>query len=182
MKKVGLLFALLGWSLTLAQGSFVGVVQDSKAFVAVVVAADQKAIAYVCDSETVAQWFTGRVGTDGVLQLTNTSGTGGTIQARLNQGEVVGSFILPGQTAKAFMAKVAAGTAGLYRYDGTIEGSRYLGGWIMDQQGVQRGSVIGGGSLRASVLIPQTLMSDHPRLTNLKAWRVTPEWVSENLR
>jgi hypothetical protein len=51
-------------------GNYAGKVSGSDAFIALV-ASDGKALAYVCDGKTLAEWFSGTVGTDGTLVATN---------------------------------------------------------------------------------------------------------------
>lgn len=181
MKKAGWWFGFILLSLSLAQsvgtGSYVGKVENSQAFIAVILSSDQKVMAYTCDSADLAQWFTGKL-ENGGFKITLPNGR--TLEGKLEGNAVIGSLGLEGKSF-SFKSIASSGTAGLYRYAGDIEGNRYLGGWIVDQEGQQRGSVIGGGGLRASSITPQTLKSDHPSLANVQAWKVTPDWVSQNL-
>lgn len=179
MKRLLLSILALMTGLGIAQtaGSYVGEVPGSKAFIAVVVGPEGKALAYVCDGETIALWFRGRL-EGGALELLG--GAGQRLQARLDQG-ISGRVTLPDGRTLAFSAQGATGEAGLYRYEGSLGGTAYTGGWIVNAKGEQRGAVIGGGTLSSSVLSAKTLQAEHTALGKLLAWRVTPEWVSKSL-
>lgn len=174
---VSILMLVAGLGMAQTAGSYVGEVQGSKAFIALVVSEEGKALAYVCDGESIALWFRGRL-EGGVLELQGSAGQ--RLQGRL-AGEVSGQLTLPDGRSLAFSARAAAGEAGLYRYEGSSSGSAYTGGWIINQKGEQRGAVIGGGTLAPSLLEPRSLQAEHALLGRLQAWLVTPGWVSQNL-
>ncbi|MER3445167.1 MAG: hypothetical protein C4333_14035 [Meiothermus sp.] len=165
-------------SLGLAQsaGSYVGAVPNSKAFIAVVLGEQGKALAYLCDSESIALWFRGKL-EGGVLELRGADGQ--RLQGRVGS-EVSGQITLPDGRVLGFSAPAASGEAGLYRYEGSQSGNAYVGGWIIDQKGEQRGAVIGGGALSPVVLSPKTLQAEHRLLGKLLAWLVTPQWVTQS--
>lgn len=174
---VSILTLVAGLGIAQTTGSYVGEVRGSRAFIALVLSQEGKALAYVCDGESIALWFRGRL-EGGVLELQGSAGQ--RLQGRLN-GEVSGQITLPDGQSLAFSAQGATGGAGLYRYEGSSSGTAYTGGWIINQKGEQRGAVIGGGTLAPSALAPQSLQAEHPLLGRLVAWLVTPEWVSKSL-
>lgn len=51
----------LSSALAKPQGTFIGTVPKSEAFIALVVSPDKKVMAYVCDGRQVVQWFKGQV-------------------------------------------------------------------------------------------------------------------------
>jgi hypothetical protein len=69
----------------------------------------------------------------------------------------------------------------LYRSEKTVDDTLYLGGWIVDQQGEQRGAVVGGGGLVAVLLMPTSKKAQHPKLGELLAFLVNPAWVSQDV-
>lgn len=174
----GLMLMLVGLSQAQSVGSYIGKVENSEAFIAVILSSDQKVMAYVCDSKNLAQWFTGKL-ENGSFKITLPSGR--TLEGKLGSGDVSGSLTLEDSKSYAFKAIPTSGEAGLYRYAGDIQGSRYVGGWIINQEGQQRGSVIGGGGLFPSFIVAKTFKSDFPALENVLAWLVTPDWVAQNL-
>lgn len=121
---------------------FAGAVDGTDAFIAFAMDGS-KTLAYVCDGETVAEWYHGPAATQGPLALVPTApGTDLVITAELVGGAVAGSVRLPGDdTDHTFSAQPATGGAGLYRATGEKDGSRYVGGWIQLAGGEQRGAV-----------------------------------------
>ncbi|HSK98727.1 MAG TPA: hypothetical protein VK869_00165 [Rubrobacteraceae bacterium] len=55
-------------------GNFVGEVEGTDAFVAVVVDRENHALAHLCDGKQVVEWFTGAVAEDGTLDLKSEGG------------------------------------------------------------------------------------------------------------
>ena len=69
-----LLLAACGGGSQTVNGSFVGKVDGSDAFIAVVLHGNGEVTAYICDGASISEWFKGNV--DGSsLNLTNASGT-----------------------------------------------------------------------------------------------------------
>jgi hypothetical protein len=171
MKQTALLIiGLMFWGLSLGQtleATFVGKLEGSKAFIAVVVSGG-KTLAYVCDSEKLAQWFRGPV-VDGTVEVKTANGEH--LQVRLSPQGATGSLVWGGQLY-AFSAAPAEGTAGLYRVEASANQTAYIGGWIVNQQGEQRGAIIGGGSLAAAVMIVDACDSLVPAVGALKPWLV----------
>jgi hypothetical protein len=118
-----------------AVGSFVGLLEGTDAHIAIVSDGEQLA-GYVCDSKDISIWFQGDVG-----------GTSADVKARTEQD--LGEVDFLGDTADgeieidgeqhSFSAELAVGDAGLYRAfkengEGTVEV-----GWVLLNDGSQRG-------------------------------------------
>lgn len=159
-------------------GSYVGKVQGSQAFIALV-RSENKLIAYVCDGKEQVQWFRGAVGPNGALEVRTEAGW--RLLGALSAEGVKGTVTFADGKTLEYSATPATGEAGLYRYEATVDGARYLGGWIIDQKGEQRGSVIGGGGLVATFLSPTSQKAQHPKLGELLAFLVNPDWVRQNV-
>ena len=165
--------------------TFVGRAADSNAFVAVVTTAG-KAIAYICDGETLAEWFRGPLTTDGRLDAKSTSEQS-RITATITGNAVSGKVTLGARTYE-FQAAPASGNAGLYRSDDTLDGTRYLGGWAVLSDTEQRGAVVGGGGTRPGLTLEFRAADGKvkpnaklPGLT-LTPFAVTPEFVKANVQ
>ncbi|MGH2587288.1 MAG: hypothetical protein ACRDJE_20425 [Dehalococcoidia bacterium] len=125
-------------------GSWVGKVADSDAFVGVTVFESRKVMAYVCDGQTVSQWFlTDDAGKDS-FEASNANGA--ELDAKLSKEKATGTVTLPGGQELTFDAPRAALDGGLYRGKATIDGADYVGGWIVLPNGEQRGAIQGGGA------------------------------------
>ena len=130
-------------------GSFVGRINGTDAFIAVVARADRRTAVYVCDSQTLAQWFDSE--TRDRLDLTSDDGAV-RLQLRLAAEGVTGTVTAEGRPAHAFTAVPAAGKAGLYRGELTANGLDYVGGWILLSDGQQRGIILVRGSGSSTLL------------------------------
>jgi hypothetical protein len=118
-----------------AVGSFVGLLEGTDAYIAIVSDGEQLA-GYVCDGKAISTWFKGEVG-----------GTSADLKARTEQdlGEVAflgdtadGEIEIDGER-RSFSAEIAVGDAGLYGAfkegdEGTVEV-----GWVLLNDGSQRG-------------------------------------------
>jgi hypothetical protein len=137
-------------------------------------------LAYLCDGET-AQWYRGTLRAGGLFEARSTDQKS-RITAQVNAGSVVGAFTLESGRVLPFRAIPATDEAGVYRSDDTINGSRWLGGWVVLPDGQQRGAVIGSGSTRPGRNLefanrrPLTYLLDS-NLT-LEPFQVTPEFVA----
>lgn len=190
---IGMLILVLLGSAQATTGSFVGKVQGSEAFIAFV-AKDSKVLAYLCDGSKLADWF--RLVHDSSGAVEGRSSGGVQLQAKIGAQEIKGTVTLADGKALEFSAAPISGEAGLYRTESRIGGTDYLGGWIVDQQGQQRGALVGGGNLSAVALPISTapvsgdaakdsklcpgIASPKARTlafnsANLVAWLVTPE-------
>jgi len=129
-------------------GAYVGPV-DEELFLAVVVddasGPDEARTVrgYVCNHE-VGVWLHGEVdgdevtlsSDDGVIEIEGTIASGGVFGvARLGEAE-----------SKPFAATAATGDAGLYRAQATLDGVDRTAGWVVLEDGRQRGSLDGKGN------------------------------------
>jgi hypothetical protein len=119
-------------------GSFVGKVDGSDAYVAIVVGARGNALAYVTDGAWSVDWVNGRI-TGRSAALGNEGGA--TLNARFGRGTVTGSFTRPRTPALQFTARHGAAPAGLYRATPDFTDGRYVGGWVVLPDGTERGTV-----------------------------------------
>lgn len=119
-------------------GNFVGEVEGTNALISVVVGKDY-AVAYVCDSEEVAQGFGGRI--DGsTLALEALDGTG-RAELRVARSAASGTVTIGGATHR-FTARTAPATAGYFSANGSVDGRAVAARWVVGADGTQRGAVI----------------------------------------
>ena len=119
-------------------GSLVGTVDGTDAFIALVPQENNSLIAYMCDGQTISVWFRGeRNGGEEDLA----AATGARLQASLEGDTAAGTVTLADGQTYAFTASLASGEAGLYRAEETLDGNNYVGGWIILNDGSQRGLV-----------------------------------------
>jgi hypothetical protein len=99
-------------------GTFVGKVTGTKAFVAVVAAPAAKgkqrrdATVFVCDAESVCEWFSGS--TNGNTFVAASDDDDATARGTVTAKAVRGGLELPGGKTAKYVARPAAATAGLY--------------------------------------------------------------------
>jgi hypothetical protein len=155
-------------------------------FVGIVTTAD-KALAYICDGEGLAQWYRGPIQAGGLFEVRSTTKKS-RITAQINGRSVVGALTLEDGRVLQFRAIPSEGPAGqvragLYRSDDRINDVRYLGGWVVLPNGEQRGAVTDIGSTRPGFMLEfrsNLIGTNIPGLGPLKPFMVTPEFV-ENL-
>lgn len=159
-------------------GVFVAATQNREAFVGIVTSGD-KLLGYVCDGEKIAEWFRGRADAAGQVSLNSTSGSS-KLEAKLDGGVWDGAIILGGNQRLSFRASASSSPAGLYRSDDVVNSLRYLGGWIVLENGEQRGAVIGDGSTRPGRTLELGLAPSYTLtgVGSLKPFLVTPEFVN----
>ena len=118
-------------------GSFVGEVPDASAFLAIVADVpkgdgDERDVkAYLCDGQTVSDWFRGSVvGND----LNLSSDGGAKLEGQLASDAATGTITDPSGNSVSFEAPLATGIAGLYNVtllsDGTLSGTSQTGGQL----------------------------------------------------
>ena len=170
--------------------NFVGITQNPEVFVAVITS-QEKAIAYICDGQNLAQWYRGTLQAGGLFEARSTTGKT-RITAQINSRSVLGMVSLEGGETLSFRAaeqvdkaqavgQVIGQVAGLYRSDDNIDNQRWLGGWIVLPNGEQRGSIFGGGSTRPGrklELRANFAGVDLPELGLIQPFRVTSEWLA----
>jgi len=158
------------------EGNFVGYLEGTDAFVAIV-SDGEEVLAFVCDGEALVVWLRGAV-ENGSLVLNSPASAAQRYLLETQLGaSAEGSLFLNGERLP-FTAEAAIGEAGLYRAEETLDGVDYVGGWIVDQNGEQRGSVVGGTSSRSASLDLETLQADVEDVGTLTARHVTPDSVA----
>lgn len=149
MLLASLLLAACGSGSQTVNGSFVGKVDNSDAFIAVVLHTDGTVTAYVCDSASISAWFKGNV--DGSsLDLTNADNAH--LTADVKADSFTGTFTASGGSPLSFTVQQADKPYGLYRGEDTVDGVDLVAGWIVLPDGSQRGAVSGGGKLVSAPL------------------------------
>lgn len=116
--------------------TFVGYVENSDAFVALV-RADDSVVAYVCDGRKTATWLRGEA--DG--RTFDVTAGEARLRAVFERGAITGTFTSAQGGAYPFVARPAAAGGGFYRATATLAGLGYVGGWIVLSDGQQRGAV-----------------------------------------
>jgi hypothetical protein len=118
----------------------VGRVSGTDAFIAVV-AGGGEAVVYVCDGDAgIAEWFAGPVADEGSFDLTNDGGAG--VRAAVVDDRYEGEVTFANGDQRPFSAVAAEEGAGLYRVMGSeAEAAGVDAGWIVDNDGEQRGSM-----------------------------------------
>jgi hypothetical protein len=140
----GSLLSACGSEGSQVKGSFAGKVDSSDAFISVVVHANGKITAYVCDGVTISEWFKGDLNGSSI-DLTNANGAH--LTANLSADAVNGTFTPSGSSALNFTTSVVTQPAGLYRAEDTQGGIAYTTGWIVLPDGDIRGARSGGGKI-----------------------------------
>jgi hypothetical protein len=121
-----------------AEGSFVGTVEGTDAYIAII-SEPGKVAGYLCDGKQVSVWFRGSVSSDQAKLQTREGKPLG--NATLSSEKVTGEVSVGG-SSHAFTATAASGKAGLYREaKGTPgEAGSVETGWILLADGSQRGT------------------------------------------
>ncbi len=162
---------------TTIAGSFVGPTEGSESFVAIVTNGEQ-VMAYVCDGETTAEWFTGAAARDSI-DLTSAGGVG--LVAQRGTGDTLDGTVTAGDgTESSFSTTrvdLEGSIGGLCRGTLQVDGVTYTGGWIVLPDGQQRGAVIGDDGSRlfdVPDIDPDTMIVDVPGLGTFNASAVVP--------
>ncbi len=158
----------------LPTGGFVGQIKDSEIFIAIVTT-NSETIAYICDGVKVAEWFRGSMAESGWLELTSKKGW--KLRASMSTSNAIGSLILEDSKRMFFIARPIEGKAGLYRAEKTMENIKYVGGWIVNAKGEQRGAVVGGGTFQAVPNINmENFQTEVVELGNFATQLITPSY------
>jgi hypothetical protein len=119
-------------------GSFVGKVEGSDAYVAVVVDREGDAVGYVTDGAQSVDLLDGildedraRLGNDG----------GAVLEVTFTEDGASGQFTRPQSPPLTFTAEPSEAPAGLYRSDESFADGLYVAGWIVLPDGTHRGAV-----------------------------------------
>jgi len=132
-------------SLSQPVGTYAGTVAGSDALVAVV-AGKANVVVYVCDGKQgVAELFTGQRHAGG-LALRDSHGA--RVSVKIDQHSAAGTFTpVGGARVLRFVAPVARGRAGLYRALRRVRGVRTSLGWVVLNDGRQRGALTSAGRI-----------------------------------
>ncbi|MFO7540182.1 MAG: hypothetical protein R6X32_19240 [Chloroflexota bacterium] len=133
---------------TLLADAFAGAVNESL-FIGVLVAEDPPApdrkalIVYLCDGADFSTWLFGETtGDSAVLEGGDTS-----VALSLGEDSVTGEVVQAGAAPQPFVAELGTDDAGLFRGVETFDGQDYVGGWIVLNDGRQRGAITLGGQV-----------------------------------
>jgi hypothetical protein len=130
-------------------GSYVGTVEETGAYVGIVIADDGRAVAFVTDGEWSVDWLEGFVdgegavlGNDGGAELKVSFAEGTTADDPSQPIVLSGTFVRPDDVApQRFAAGAAAEPAGLYRAVQVFADGEYQGNWVVLPDGTQKGAV-----------------------------------------
>ncbi len=158
-------------------GTFVGTVPGTDAFIALSTPGDGTSLSYVCDSKQTATWFSGPV-TNNAIALT--AANGDKLNATLAASGAKGTVTLSGKDYP-FTAALRSGDAGLFRAEGSGNGVSTVAGWIITNDGQQRGVDADKGAAGEVQLRPAPVLNvtqptvTHPQIGQWTAKRVGPE-------
>lgn len=142
---------------TLFAHAFAGEVNE-ELFIGVLVAEDpptpeRKAlIVYLCDGADISTWLFGETTGDSVILEAGET----RVELSLAEDSVMGQVELAGAAPQDFVAEFAVEDAGLFRAVETVDGEDYVGGWVVLNDGRQRGAL----TLRGGVIENPTLDLD----------------------
>ena len=128
--------------------SFVGRVEGTDAFVGIARPSEgAQVLAFLSDGRpaemgrrgATSEWFVGVGGENGEIDLTSRNGVH--LQARMGEESVTGTLTFQGGRMLEFAAQRAKGDkAGLYREEASVGDVAYLLGWIVLNDGKERGA------------------------------------------
>ena len=158
-------------------GSFAGVMSGTDVYLLIAVDTAGDVIAYACDGGTTATWFSGRT-TGSTIALT--SGTANILSTAV-PGRITGTLKI-GDARRAFVLSPVGRRGGLYAARSATHGIDHTAGWILLDDGSQRGTVLTGTT---RVRRAPRLMSTRAELTTdegvvlrpVRLDRLTPKWV-----
>ena len=140
-------------------GAFVGTVEGSADYVAVVVDTEGDALAFVGDGMLGGEdTLFGGVGDDGSARLSNDGGA--VLELTIDGDRASGTFIRPGSETRRVDAETAEPPAGLYRALASFPDGDYQASWVVLPDGRQHGFVqryetpLPPGSVDASTFEP----------------------------
>ncbi len=92
-------------------------------------------IVYLCDSETIATWFSTRfTGNEMTIDFGDIA-----VELVILDDEVTGTATIADSDPMPFTATRASENSGLFTAEGTFDGVTYRGGWIVLEDGRQAG-------------------------------------------
>ena len=136
-------------------GVFGSRVEGTVEYVGLASRGDGFAVAYVCDGAQVSRWLLGRINGDGTLDFPPSADVAlrGSLDSRIK-----GTVTIEGQS-HPFQADRLPGSAGLYSAAELVDGLEYRGGWILLDDGSQRGAVRSDGSIIANPSLTPSIMT-----------------------
>jgi hypothetical protein len=143
---------------TLFADAFAGEVNEDL-FIGVLVAEHQPVterkalIVYLCDGADISTWIFGETTGDSVIL------EAGDTRVALSLGEdsVTGEVEQAGAAPQAFIAEFAVEDAGVFRAVETVDGQDYVGGWVVLNDGRQRGALTLGGAVLENPTLDLTI-------------------------
>lgn len=139
---------------------FVGTVDDTDAFVSVLVAdsdtESDEAIVYVCDGEAeLREFFRGPVDDPTSFALANDAGASVTVE--LVDGVFTGQFTHAAGSVHDFETEKATGQAGLYEVnDEEAAADGVWAAWVVDNAGNERGALLRAGVFQTTPKLSST--------------------------
>ncbi|MFN8380642.1 MAG: hypothetical protein U0V02_01810 [Anaerolineales bacterium] len=122
-------------------GVWVGSIEGTETFIGIA-SNGSEVMVYVCDGNTLSQWFHGQTGDENVDLSAGTldlSSEGSNVQAQLTVDSASGKVTLANGETFTFQAARAAGDAGLYRLEETGNDEQWVSGWVVLNDGQLRG-------------------------------------------
>lgn len=146
---------------TLLADAFAGEVNE-ELFIGVLVAEDQSVpdrkalIAYLCDGADISIWLFGETTSETTGEPVVLEAGDARVALTIGEDSVTGEVEQGGAAPQAFIAEFATEDAGLFRAVETVDGQDYVGGWVVLNDGRQRGAL----TLRGGVVDNPTLDLD----------------------
>lgn len=137
------------------EAGFVGTVDETGAFIAMLIANDE-AIVYVCNGdEEIAEWFRGSIDDTEDFKLTNIAGA--MVQAEFSGKSFSGVITLRNGLSRSFKASSNTGTlTGVFRVHGEVATEAGVeAGWILNSQGDERGAFKISGRFSSTPQMPK---------------------------
>ncbi|MBI4788795.1 MAG: hypothetical protein HY782_17320 [Chloroflexi bacterium] len=149
-------------------GDWVGKVEGTDAFIGIA-SNGKEVMAYVCDGKAITQWFHGTAGVDKVDLVAGTfnlSAGPAILQGQLARDAATGAVTLANGQSFKYQASRAAGDAGLYRLEETVNNQKRLGGWVILNDGQLRGITanLNTGALQTQISLSNVAIKIGPSL------------------
>lgn len=141
---------------------FVGAIEGTGAMIAVVSSGDALT-AYACDGKQMSEWFRGRP-TTGRMELASRQGV--KLSVSIGRTAAIGIVTVAGERRRFTAA--AARKPVLFRAEATSDGLALLVGWIVAENGVQRGNVERRGPDGARAVDPAPPLADVVRVGDVE--------------
>lgn len=133
------------------EAGFVGTVDETDAFIALLIA-EEEAIVYICNGdEQIAEWFKAPIDDPENIKLTNSAGA--TINAKFSGRTFSGVVTLRNNLTYTFSAAPNTGNvAGVFRVHGgdLAAQDNVEGGWILNSSNAERGTMKVAGQFKAT--------------------------------